>query len=142
MNIWLKPLIAFVVGILLGVGVMYLVGIRPWGGVNYEAIPDIGGTSVKALAYLGGNPALQEVTIKVTLTGEVDGKEEDAFLLRQVANQGVWITVNENTAFIDSTASEESQFLSLQDLATGDKLTVFGIVSGESVIAEAVIRQK
>lgn len=119
---------------------MYLAGVRPWGGINYEAIPDIGGTSVKALAYLGSNPALQEMTIKITLTGEVDSKEEDAFLLRQAADQGVWVTVTENTAFFDSTASEESQSLSLQNLATGDKLTVFGVVSGEIVTAEAVVR--
>ncbi|MEK7100697.1 MAG: hypothetical protein AAB921_01200, partial [Patescibacteria group bacterium] len=83
MNNWLKPLITFAVGLVLGVGGMYLAGVRPNPSSDdlIEVIPEVANLSSSGLTALRNNSQVVDyATLSLTLRGVIAGGDEKMLL--------------------------------------------------------------
>lgn len=112
-------------------------------GINSFTVSNTGITG-KSLLYLNNNKAVRNLALSINLQGTVVQKEQDALLIKEEDSSGVWATLYQYTVFEEQPLDENREVRSLrsEDINIGDKVTVLGRVEGETIIADAVIRQK
>lgn len=143
MNTWLKPLIAFAVGIILGVGGMYLVGVRPQNNLTVcEGIPDVAGFSGKGLLMLNDNETVTSAQLTVTLAGLIQNIEGDTLTVTNGATAPVTVVVGNQTSITGepSQTTGETATFNFQDLQQYEFIQVFGRLVGDKVEADNIIR--
>lgn len=142
MNIWLKPLIAFAVGLILGIGGMYLVGTRPNDPI-VEGVPDVAGLSGAGLALIKDNEAVTNADLLLNLTGTIEEISSDKLIIKSGNSPALTVVIQGETAIYESPAEGSDQItnLTLQDLGQDELVQVFGHLEGVEVVAESVIRQ-
>ena len=114
---------------------------------SISSLPDIGGVSSKTLFYLSNNPAVKEVTINVSLGGEVADVLTDAngkaVIIKRENNPSIAVTVITSTAIFEPPSGKESNLkdLKLEELVIGDSVIVNGRASGKGIVADTIIRE-
>lgn len=143
-NNWLKPLITFAVGIILGVGVMYLTGVRlsisPTGFGEISSVPGFASTD---FSLIKDNGAVTRADVFVTLRGSIRDIKDNTITIVNGSGKPITIVVNENALIFEqprqegATVGTPRQF-TFNELKPGDMLDVFGLLQGSTVIAESV----
>lgn len=141
-NQWLKPAVVFVVGLLVGIGGMYLAGVRPQGGLAVcEGLPDVAGLSGKGLAVLNNNQAVTSAQLVVTLTGTIQSIDGNKITIAQGANAPVVVTVGDRTSITgEPSQTGETSVFKLGDLQQYESVQVYGHLEGDDVAADNIIR--
>ncbi len=139
---WLKPAVIFVVGLLLGIGGMYLVGVRPQGNLAVcEGIPDVAGLSGKGLVVLNNNQAVTSAQLVVTLMGTIQGIDGNTITIAQGANAPITVKVSDQTSITgEPSQSGTTPVFKFSDLQNYESVRVFGQLKGENVAADNIIR--
>lgn len=148
MNEWLKPAIVFVVGLLVGIGGMYLVGVRPQSSsATYVDISRISGLTAANFDLLRGNSLVNRADLFVTLQGVIYEIKGNTITLINGNSKPIVVVVNESAPiFVQLTQQGDQisqlQELKLSDLKVNDVLDVFGqLTSDNQVIAQSVYRE-
>ena len=142
MNDWLKPLITFAIGLVFGVGGMYIVGVRP--NVSLvEGVPDVAGLSGAGLALIKDNEAVTNADLLLNLTGTIEEISSDKFVIKSGNSPAVTVAIQGETVIYEPPAEGSDQItnLTLQDLRQDELVQIFGHLEGVEVVAESVIRQ-
>lgn len=139
---WLKPSIVFVVGVILGIGGMYLAGVKPQGGLAVcEGLPNVAGLSGKGLAVLNNNQTVTGAQLVVILTGTIQSIDGDKVTVAQGANAPVIVTVGDRTSITgEPSQTGETSVFKLGDLQQYESVQVYGHLEGDSVAADNIIR--
>lgn len=144
MNKWLTPSIVFVLGLLLGVGAMYLLGVRVRTGapplVYYDqsgqkvpvcqGLPDVAGISGSGLSVIKDNVLVDSGELRLTLSGLVGS---------ELASDNTFMLVGGNRSPITIQLTAETDKPS-GALSINDKIRIEGTLQGERVVAESITR--
>ncbi len=135
-------MIAFAVGLILGIGGMYLVGTRPNDPI-VEGVPDVAGLSGAGLALIKDNEAVTNADLLLNLTGTIEEISSDKLIIKSGNSPALTVVIQGETAIYESPAEGSDQItnLTLQDLGQDELVQVFGHLEGVEVVAESVIRQ-
>lgn len=139
---WLKPSIVFVIGVILGIGGMYLAGVRPQGNSAVcEGLPDVAGLSGKGLAVLNNNQAVTSAQLVITLIGTIQSIDGNKITVAQGANVPIVVTVGDRTSIAgEPSQTGEASVFKLGDLQQYESVQVYGHLEGEDVTADNIIR--
>lgn len=143
MSTWFKPLVAFAVGLVLGVGGMYAAGIRPEGLPVVEGVPDVAGLSGAGLALIKDNQAVINADLLLNLTGTIEAISDNKLIISNGSSPSISVVIENETAIYEPPAEGSDQIVNLTvgDLGQDELVQIFGRLEGNEVVAESIIRQ-
>lgn len=138
---WTKPALVFAVGLLIGIGGMYLAGKRPADLAVCEGIPDVAGFSGKGLLMLNNNETVTSAQLTVGLAGLIQEIQGNTLTVANGATQPVTVVVGDQTSITgEPSQTGETATFTLQDLKQYEFIQVFGRLVGDRVEADNIIR--
>lgn len=145
MNTWLKPLITFAVGIILGVGGMYLVGVRPSiGPTGSGEISSIPGFADVNFNLIKDNSVVTHADVFVTLRGVIREIKDNTITIVNGNSKPITLILNEDGPIFVKPTQQGNQLsapqqITFQDLKVNNVINVFGQLYGDKVIVESVL---
>lgn len=139
---WTKPLITFAIGLIIGVGGMYLAGVRPQSNLaTCEGIPDVVGLSGKGLLRLDDNKTVISAQLVVTLAGLIQDIQGNTLTVANGATAPITVVVGDQTSITGEPDQDgDTSIFKLQDLRQYEFIQVFGRLVGDKVEADNIIR--
>lgn len=132
----------FAVGLVLGIGGMYLAGVRPQSQLAVcEGVPNIAGLSGAGLVTIKDNKAVKSAQLVVTLSGVIQEIGADTIVLMDGASVPITVTVGDRTSITSEVKDgEETSVFKFQDLQQYEFVQIFGHLEGDKISADNITR--